>query len=250
MLLRRVTEHVKAQNWTAVALDFAIVVIGVFVGLQVNNWNEVRKDIIDERIFLARLHGDIELAEDLSARVRQRRLTRLGFAVDASNVLFAREDREHVSDDECRAIGGSHYFNINLASLSSFSELAGSGRISIISDDKLRSDLVELQQINDSTATLMTLQAAGAHALPFEFPELIREVSYSDAELGEIQTRYSCDLQAMRTNQKFLNAFSQNLDRYDGYIRDGLAPWSDKLQEIHARIDEQLGVDHEGDGSA
>ena len=30
MLLRRVIEHVKAQNWTAVALDFVIVVVGVF----------------------------------------------------------------------------------------------------------------------------------------------------------------------------------------------------------------------------
>lgn len=32
MLLRRVIEHVKAQNWTAVALDFVIVVVGVFIG--------------------------------------------------------------------------------------------------------------------------------------------------------------------------------------------------------------------------
>ncbi|HUH00041.1 MAG TPA: hypothetical protein VMQ83_12835 [Gammaproteobacteria bacterium] len=29
MLLRRVIEHVKTQNWTAVALDFFIVVVGI-----------------------------------------------------------------------------------------------------------------------------------------------------------------------------------------------------------------------------
>ncbi len=40
MLLRRVIEHVKAQNWTAVGLDFVIVVTGVFIGIQVANWNE------------------------------------------------------------------------------------------------------------------------------------------------------------------------------------------------------------------
>ena len=44
MLLRRITEHVKAQNWFAVGLDFLIVVVGVFVGLQVSNWNESRAD--------------------------------------------------------------------------------------------------------------------------------------------------------------------------------------------------------------
>ena len=35
MILRRVTEHVKAQNWFAVAIDFVIVVVGVFIGIQV-----------------------------------------------------------------------------------------------------------------------------------------------------------------------------------------------------------------------
>ena len=35
MLLRRVIEHVRDQNWTAIAIDFVIVVAGVFVGIQV-----------------------------------------------------------------------------------------------------------------------------------------------------------------------------------------------------------------------
>jgi len=44
MLLRRVTKHVKDQNWFAVGIDFCIVVIGVFIGLQVANWNEDRAE--------------------------------------------------------------------------------------------------------------------------------------------------------------------------------------------------------------
>ena len=42
MILRSVIEHVKAQHWTAVALDFLIVVAGVFIGIQVSNFNEAR----------------------------------------------------------------------------------------------------------------------------------------------------------------------------------------------------------------
>jgi ABC-type multidrug transport system fused ATPase/permease subunit len=38
MILRRITEHVKAQNWFAVALDFAIVVIGVGVAMFGQQW--------------------------------------------------------------------------------------------------------------------------------------------------------------------------------------------------------------------
>ncbi|MEO1041250.1 MAG: hypothetical protein AAFX52_03080 [Pseudomonadota bacterium] len=49
MLLRRIIEHVQTQNWTAVALDFLIVVIGVFMGIQVSNWNAARADREVER---------------------------------------------------------------------------------------------------------------------------------------------------------------------------------------------------------
>ena len=43
MLFRRVLLHVRQQNWFAVLLDFVIVVVGVFIGVQVANWNETQK---------------------------------------------------------------------------------------------------------------------------------------------------------------------------------------------------------------
>ena len=36
-------DRVKAQNWAAVGIDFCIVVVGVFTGIQVANWNDTRK---------------------------------------------------------------------------------------------------------------------------------------------------------------------------------------------------------------
>lgn len=59
MLLRRVIEHVRTQNWTAVAIDFAIVVIGVFVGIQVANWNAARVDRQRGAEFTERLRADL-----------------------------------------------------------------------------------------------------------------------------------------------------------------------------------------------
>ncbi len=60
MLLRRVIEHVRKQEWTAIAIDFVIVVVGVFVGLQAANWNEVRADESRARGYLERIHADLE----------------------------------------------------------------------------------------------------------------------------------------------------------------------------------------------
>jgi len=44
MMLRRVTEHVKAQNWFAVALDFAMVVAGILIAFQITDWAAARQD--------------------------------------------------------------------------------------------------------------------------------------------------------------------------------------------------------------
>lgn len=42
MFLRRITDHVKSQNWFAVGLELVILVLGVFIGMQVSNLNEER----------------------------------------------------------------------------------------------------------------------------------------------------------------------------------------------------------------
>lgn len=42
MVIRRIREHVATHNWFAVGVDLAIVVLGVFIGTQANNWNEGR----------------------------------------------------------------------------------------------------------------------------------------------------------------------------------------------------------------
>ncbi|MEP6390276.1 MAG: hypothetical protein ABJ056_10175 [Halioglobus sp.] len=40
MLLRRVTKHVKEQDWFAVFLDFVIVVIGILIAFQITNYSQ------------------------------------------------------------------------------------------------------------------------------------------------------------------------------------------------------------------
>jgi hypothetical protein len=66
MLLRRLTLHVKAQNWFAVGIDFVIVVVGVFIGIQVANWNDSRAFKARELELLVELKSEIEDAIQLS----------------------------------------------------------------------------------------------------------------------------------------------------------------------------------------
>lgn len=66
MILRRIIAHWRKQEWTAIGLDFLIVVIGVFVGMQVSNWNADAADRRRGAEYVERLSQD--LGRDLGMR--------------------------------------------------------------------------------------------------------------------------------------------------------------------------------------
>ncbi len=76
MILRSLTKHVKDQNWFAVGLDFSIVVVGVFVGLQVSNWNENYADKVAYEEAIQRLAEESidihESAVEVSTKIKNR----------------------------------------------------------------------------------------------------------------------------------------------------------------------------------
>ncbi len=71
MILRRVISHVRNQEWTAIVLDFLIVVAGVFIGIQVSNWNDALQQEKTEKIYIERIRVDLRSNQD---DLRQRTL--------------------------------------------------------------------------------------------------------------------------------------------------------------------------------
>ncbi len=60
MVIRRIREHVGTHNWFAVAIDLAIVMLGVFLGIQASNWNESRIEAEEGRSYRARLIAELD----------------------------------------------------------------------------------------------------------------------------------------------------------------------------------------------
>jgi len=58
MILRGIGEQLRRQDWVAVAIELVLVVAGVFLGIQVANWNDARKERGAENAYLARIAGD------------------------------------------------------------------------------------------------------------------------------------------------------------------------------------------------
>jgi hypothetical protein len=60
MLLRRLAQNLKEQNWTAIIIEFILLVGGVFLGIQVSNWNSERVTNKQSEIFTERLREDLK----------------------------------------------------------------------------------------------------------------------------------------------------------------------------------------------
>lgn len=58
MILRGIGKQLRRQDWVAVAIELVLVVAGVFLGIQVANWNDARKERGAEKAYLARIARD------------------------------------------------------------------------------------------------------------------------------------------------------------------------------------------------
>ena len=246
MIFRRLAGALASQDWLVVSIEVMVVVVGIFIGLQVDDWNEARKDRNDEQDFMIRLHEDVLLARELSERVLERRISFMDDLITTADALFARSDVTSLTKIECKSIVAATNFNINVAGLSSVAELMGTGRMDIIQNRELRSALTDLQQIKQTLTNYVFVQttATAGSEMATLYPELIQLTASVESGTGEIRPRVACDLEKMRNDRVFLNDFSANADRYDAYVRDGLAPWSSQSEKVHSIVDGILGIDH------
>ncbi len=144
MLLRSITQHVKDQNWFAIFLDFFIVVVGVFIGIQVSNWNDARTEREQERTILAALKSDVvQSARDLTSLLElaesgSEHLRRLAEFVDGQHDdLGSRE----IDADIFYGLYSLNYFT---PTNGTYNELVNSGRLGLINDTELRAKLQDL----------------------------------------------------------------------------------------------------------
>lgn len=63
MIIRRMADAIRTQNWFTVIIEILIVVIGIFLGLQVTEWNNERGDRNEERRYYGQLL--LDLAQDV-----------------------------------------------------------------------------------------------------------------------------------------------------------------------------------------
>lgn len=142
MILRRLTQHVKDQNWFAVCLDFFIVVAGILIAFQITNWSDVRSDRVREQKIIERLHSDFVILDQW----QEQRVEHMESLVDETAVIVEIIINEPEVSDLARI---QNYFEEftgfpgTSSQSDTYEQLVSSGDMSLISNEQLRSELVQ-----------------------------------------------------------------------------------------------------------
>jgi hypothetical protein len=143
MILRRVIAHFRRQEWTAIALDFQIVVVGILIAFQITEWNEARRERALERDYLERIVAEldqsIEAMEDsiVTARGREELGQFLMQSVDEPDIVRADPGRFIFA-----VLTGGYTYSPDVRA-HTFEEIKSTGDLGIFRDKALLVDLTE-----------------------------------------------------------------------------------------------------------
>ena len=146
---RRIRQNLLKENRFSKYLLHAIgeiilVVIGILIALQVNNWNEQRKQRDKELHYLSNLKTDLNLN---IAEIEKYIVTRNSQTESAQVILDYFEGRktlDNLDEFNMHAVNvytWQKFFQID----NTFQELTNSGNLSIISNDSIKNGLLNLE---------------------------------------------------------------------------------------------------------
>lgn len=141
MILRRFADAFRRQDWFTVAVETLIVVFGVFIGLQVNNWNEARKQAELQTKLLERLEEEFLALEPVVADLVA--FTQSAQKSTAEVVNALREETQPADEAAFRNALGRANWALSVPQVAAaYSELVSTGRLADISNVELRKALI------------------------------------------------------------------------------------------------------------
>ena len=149
MILHKLVSAIRRQDWFQVVIEVLIVIVGIFLGLQVQAWNEQRVERIEEAEYLARLHDDFN--ESITANEFNIQLATNQWE-DGKKVIEMLERCELPDSDRdlfARGYHGAGKFLPIILNTTTIDELNSTGKYQIIQNVALRKEISEhLQDVD------------------------------------------------------------------------------------------------------
>lgn len=142
MIYKRFAARLKAQDWLAITIELVIVVVGVFIGTLVANWNAERLERAETRRMIVQLGPTLRNLNDYFPLARKYYRVTRAYA-DTAIAGWNGDPRVSDSDFVQGAYQASQIFILGING-SAFSRLLGEDRLRQIDDPRLRDDLTSL----------------------------------------------------------------------------------------------------------
>lgn len=160
MIFRRLAQHLKEQNWTAIGIEFILLITGILIALQVTEWNESRRERIREHGYLTRMAvemdlsiKDIEIAIALTNRRREMGELLMRSVSDPALV------RSHPGLFVMAIPQAGYTYSPKVRSLA-FDEARNAGDLDVFQDKELMFDIAEFHAEIEISAQWEYLRAA------------------------------------------------------------------------------------------
>jgi len=234
VILRRLAEAIREQNWFTVFIEFMIVVSGIFVGLQVDDWNEARKERLKERGYLERLSRDIERDATLLNRSIQSAEDRAREAVTA---LTGLADAAAVENEPCQFLASAYGASANFFPLlyrHTYNEIVSSGHLELIGNEDLKDELSRYYTGHESAAQWMD----GYRQINLDYSKSFAGVLSRDEiqKITAFDEGEGCQVSASRAL----------VARQEILSREGLADWFPRLEQrqlaLARRLERSLNI--------
>jgi len=204
MILRKLADAITEQNLSTIVLEILIVVIGIFFGLQVDEWNQARKDRLLEREYIERLYADMVGTVADHAENEQWDLQRISTQHAAIEALRAKELPDDKREAFARGLLLIGVHNPLQRRWGTVDELQSTGNILLLQDLELRKLIAQTGAAYERNDRIVAEQLA--QIIPFRTEVLKRvfPVTVDFYNTSPISADYDFDLLA--NDVEFVNA--------------------------------------------
>jgi len=150
MVLRRLLSHIHSQNWLAVLLDLLVVVVGLFIGLQVDTWWQARQESRLGDSYLLEIQEDFEANKSkLDKSVAQLELIIQSILALHEQATFAVPSlsAQELNKEFRSIISMPTFIPVNRA----YANLTGSGDLRLIQSRPLKNALADYYSASELT---------------------------------------------------------------------------------------------------
>lgn len=249
MILRRFMQHVRKQDWFAVGLDVIVVIVGIFLGLQVQAWYEEQDERKREAFYLTQIHQELgQNIEALESSIKAYRSNQdLG--------IFLSQTIDHpelVTNNPVKFLVSLEvpaYRRLPNVTSNTFQELNFSGDRAIFQDKVLLSDLTAYyNEVEKSSRTL----EQGLMAIVQRYFEQVAGI-LTDEQMRTINTLGPYSKEIHFNTEEAQAAYNRMMQRQDfinqipratnsGFAIRNYQTWKAGAEELRHRIGELVNL--------